>query len=127
MNVHEYQGKEILRGYGVATPRGIPCFSVSEADEAARNLAAARVEVIAYGFATGSFYRGLDYAARLLERLHTATGVPAVAASRRAPRLDGTRGKKRFERGPYRYAEGARNKHCLSLAPEVLEAAGTVA
>ena len=22
MNVHEYQGKEILRGYGVATPRG---------------------------------------------------------------------------------------------------------
>ena len=49
--------------------------------EAARNLAAARVEVIAYGFATGSFYRGLDYAARLLERLHTATGVPAVAAS----------------------------------------------
>src|SRR3979490_2398064 len=38
MNVHEYQGKEILRGYGVATPRGIPCFSVAEADEAARKL-----------------------------------------------------------------------------------------
>ena len=38
MNVHEYQGKEILRKFGVATPRGIPCFSVSEADEAARAL-----------------------------------------------------------------------------------------
>ncbi|GAC1664660.1 MAG: ADP-forming succinate--CoA ligase subunit beta [Steroidobacteraceae bacterium] len=38
MNVHEYQGKEILRKYGVATPRGIPCFSVSEADCAAREL-----------------------------------------------------------------------------------------
>src|SRR6266576_5888648 len=38
MNIHEYQGKQILRGYGVATPRGIPCFSVSEADEAARTL-----------------------------------------------------------------------------------------
>src|ERR1700681_1309307 len=38
MNVHEYQGKEILRRYGVATPRGYPCFSVAEADEAARNL-----------------------------------------------------------------------------------------
>jgi succinyl-CoA synthetase beta subunit len=38
MNVHEYQGKEILRGYGVATPRGIPCFSVPEAAEAARKL-----------------------------------------------------------------------------------------
>src|ERR1700735_2495787 len=38
MNVHEYQGKEILRRYGVATPRGIPCFSVDEADSAARQL-----------------------------------------------------------------------------------------
>jgi succinyl-CoA synthetase beta subunit len=38
MNVHEYQGKEILRKYGVATPRGVPCFSVTEADAAAREL-----------------------------------------------------------------------------------------
>src|ERR1700730_2345436 len=38
MNVHEYQGKEILRKYGVATPRGVPCFSVTEADSAARDL-----------------------------------------------------------------------------------------
>ena len=38
MNVHEYQGKEILRKYGVATPRGFPCFSVAEADAAAREL-----------------------------------------------------------------------------------------
>jgi succinyl-CoA synthetase beta subunit len=38
MNVHEYQGKEILRRYGVATPRGIACFSVSEADAAAREI-----------------------------------------------------------------------------------------
>ena len=38
MNVHEYQGKEILRKFGVATPRGVPCFSVDEADSAARQL-----------------------------------------------------------------------------------------
>jgi len=38
MNVHEYQGKEILRKYGVATPRGIACFSVADADAAAREL-----------------------------------------------------------------------------------------
>jgi succinyl-CoA synthetase beta subunit len=38
MNVHEYQGKEILRRYGVATPQGMPCFSVAEADAAARKL-----------------------------------------------------------------------------------------
>jgi succinyl-CoA synthetase beta subunit len=38
MNVHEYQGKELLRKYGVATPRGVPCFSVAEADAAAREI-----------------------------------------------------------------------------------------
>jgi succinyl-CoA synthetase beta subunit len=38
MNIHEYQGKDILRRYGVATPRGMPCFSVDEADSAAREL-----------------------------------------------------------------------------------------
>ena len=38
MNVHEYQGKEILRKYGVTTPRGIACFSVDEAMAAAEEL-----------------------------------------------------------------------------------------
>jgi len=38
MKIHEYQAKEILRKYGVATPRGIPCFSVDEAIKAAREL-----------------------------------------------------------------------------------------
>ncbi len=38
MNVHEYQGKEILRKYGVATPRGIACFSVDDAVNAAETL-----------------------------------------------------------------------------------------
>ncbi len=41
MNIHEYQGKELLRRYGVATPRGVPCFSVAEADAAARELGGA--------------------------------------------------------------------------------------
>jgi len=38
MKIHEYQGKEILRKYGVATPRGFACFSVDEAVEAAERL-----------------------------------------------------------------------------------------
>ena len=38
MKIHEYQAKEILRKYGVATPRGIPCFSVNEAVAATREL-----------------------------------------------------------------------------------------
>jgi succinyl-CoA synthetase beta subunit len=38
MKIHEYQAKQILRGFGVNTPRGIGCFSVEEAVEAARKL-----------------------------------------------------------------------------------------
>ena len=38
MKIHEYQGKEILRKFGVPTPRGFPCFSIQEAEEAARRL-----------------------------------------------------------------------------------------
>ncbi|HEX2603299.1 MAG TPA: ADP-forming succinate--CoA ligase subunit beta [Oxalicibacterium sp.] len=38
MNIHEYQGKEILRKYGVATPKGFPVFSVDEAVQAAEKL-----------------------------------------------------------------------------------------
>ncbi|MBX3616569.1 ADP-forming succinate--CoA ligase subunit beta [Nitrosomonas sp.] len=38
MKIHEYQAKEILRQYGVATPQGIACFSVDEAVNAAKQL-----------------------------------------------------------------------------------------
>ena len=38
MKIHEYQGKDILRKHGVATPRYIPCFSVDEAVAAAQEL-----------------------------------------------------------------------------------------
>ncbi|MEM5430079.1 ADP-forming succinate--CoA ligase subunit beta [Cupriavidus oxalaticus] len=38
MNIHEYQGKEILRKYNVPVPRGIPAFSVDEALKAAEEL-----------------------------------------------------------------------------------------
>ncbi len=38
MNIHEYQGKEILRKYGVTVPNGRVAFSVEEAVEAAKEL-----------------------------------------------------------------------------------------
>ena len=38
MNIHEYQAKEVLRGFGVATGKGIPAFSVDEAVKAAEVL-----------------------------------------------------------------------------------------
>src|SRR3954468_8806806 len=38
MKIHEYQGKEILRKFGVTVPRGIPCQSVEDAVKAAQTL-----------------------------------------------------------------------------------------
>jgi succinyl-CoA synthetase beta subunit len=38
VKIHEYQGKEIFRKYGMATPRGIPAFTVDEAVRAAKEL-----------------------------------------------------------------------------------------
>src|SRR6267378_2401060 len=38
MKIHEYQGKQLLREYGVPTPRGFPAMSVEEAVDAARKL-----------------------------------------------------------------------------------------
>ncbi|MDN5842778.1 MAG: ADP-forming succinate--CoA ligase subunit beta [Alcaligenaceae bacterium] len=38
MKIHEYQGKELLRKFGVNVPRGIPAFSVDEAVAAAEKL-----------------------------------------------------------------------------------------
>src|SRR6185369_899428 len=38
VKIHEYQGKEIFRRYGVPVPRGIPAFSVDDAVKAAQSL-----------------------------------------------------------------------------------------
>jgi succinyl-CoA synthetase beta subunit len=40
MNIHEYQGKELFRKYGIPVPKGIPAFSVDEATKAAEQLIA---------------------------------------------------------------------------------------
>jgi len=38
VKIHEYQGKEIFRRFGIPTPRGVPAFSVDEAVKAAEAL-----------------------------------------------------------------------------------------
>ncbi|MFM2417412.1 MAG: hypothetical protein RL385_2135 [Pseudomonadota bacterium] len=38
MNIHEYQGKELFRKYGIPVPKGIPVFTVPEASQAAEQL-----------------------------------------------------------------------------------------
>jgi succinyl-CoA synthetase beta subunit len=38
MKIHEYQGKQILQRYGIATPKGYPVFTPAEAEQAAKKL-----------------------------------------------------------------------------------------
>ena len=38
MNIHEYQGKELLKKFGIGIPDGIPAFTVAEAVAAAKQL-----------------------------------------------------------------------------------------
>jgi len=40
MNIHEYQGKQLFKKYGVPTLAGIPAFTVDEAEAAAKKLIA---------------------------------------------------------------------------------------
>jgi succinyl-CoA synthetase beta subunit len=76
MNIHEYQGKEILRKYGVATPRGVPCFSVADADAAARELGGNVWVVKAQIHAGGRGKGGGVKVAKSLEDVHQfASGI----------------------------------------------------
>ena len=45
MNIHEYQGKDILRKFGVAVPNGIVAYSPEEAKQAAEQLFAQQFPV----------------------------------------------------------------------------------
>jgi succinyl-CoA synthetase beta subunit len=70
MNIHEYQGKEILRRFGVATPKGVPCFSIPEADAAARQLGGKVWVVKAQIHAGGRGKGGGVKVAKSLEEVH---------------------------------------------------------
>jgi succinyl-CoA synthetase beta subunit len=38
MNIHEYQAKAVFREFGIPVPRGIPAFTIEEAEKAAHEL-----------------------------------------------------------------------------------------
>src|SRR5216110_2803611 len=40
MKIHEYQAKEILHRFAVPVPKGIACFSIDEAEAAAKQIIA---------------------------------------------------------------------------------------
>jgi succinyl-CoA synthetase beta subunit len=69
MKIHEYQGKEILRQFGVPTPRGIACFSVDEAAAAAQQLGGAVWVVKAQIHAGGRGKGGGVKVAKTLEQV----------------------------------------------------------
>ena len=74
MKIHEYQAKEILRKYGVATPQGIACFSVDEAVNAAKQLGGDVWAVKAQIYAGGRGKGGGVKVARSLDEVRQRAG-----------------------------------------------------
>ncbi|MCM3160486.1 ADP-forming succinate--CoA ligase subunit beta [Metabacillus litoralis] len=71
MNIHEYQGKELLRKYGVSVPNGKVAFSVDEAVEAAKELGTDVVVVKAQIHAGGRGKAGGVKVAKNLDEART--------------------------------------------------------
>ncbi len=74
MKIHEYQGKELLRQFGVPVPRGYPAFSVREAGEAAQKLGGSVWVVKAQIHAGGRGKGGGVKLARSLDDLQALAG-----------------------------------------------------
>lgn len=71
MNIHEYQGKEILRKYGVSVPNGKVAFTVDEAVEAAKELGTTVTVVKAQIHAGGRGKAGGVKVAKNLDEVRT--------------------------------------------------------
>jgi succinyl-CoA synthetase beta subunit len=71
MNIHEYQGKELLRKYGVSVPNGRVAFTVDEAVEAAKELGTDVVVVKAQIHAGGRGKAGGVKVAKNLDEART--------------------------------------------------------
>ncbi|KIL50455.1 malate--CoA ligase subunit beta [Jeotgalibacillus alimentarius] len=71
MNIHEYQGKELLRKYGVSVPRGYVAFTPKEAVEAAKELGSAVTVVKAQIHAGGRGKAGGVKIAKSLDEVRT--------------------------------------------------------
>ncbi len=90
MKIHEYQGKEIFRRYGVAVPKGIAVKTPDEARAAAENLIAetgipvvvVKSQVHAGGRGKGKVHKGTEVVARGVEVIKGGADAAADAASR---------------------------------------------
>lgn len=71
MNIHEYQGKEVLKQYGVVVPEGHVAFTVDEAVKAAEELGSGVVVVKAQIHAGGRGKAGGVKVAKNLDEVRT--------------------------------------------------------
>ncbi|WP_410514998.1 ADP-forming succinate--CoA ligase subunit beta [Paenibacillus sp. BR2-3] len=74
MNIHEYQGKEVLKKYGVAVPNGKVAYTVEEAVEAAESLKSPVVVVKAQIHAGGRGKAGGVKVAKNMEEVRSYAG-----------------------------------------------------
>jgi succinyl-CoA synthetase beta subunit len=79
MHIHEYQGKEVLRKYGVATPRGFLCLSADEAAEAAMQLGGdawvVKAQIHAGGRGKGGGVKAARTIAEVRQHAHALLGM----------------------------------------------------
>jgi succinyl-CoA synthetase beta subunit len=75
VKIHEYQGKEIFRRFGIPTPRGYPAFSVAEAVDAAKKLGGSVWVVKAQIHAGGRGKGGGVKVARSLDEVRSHAGA----------------------------------------------------
>ena len=80
MKIHEYQAKEILRSYGVPTPRGEVAFTPDEAKEAALLIRARRAAVLSWPFISAGSLVGV----MVLRRGRRSRGLSAMRWLRRS-------------------------------------------
>jgi succinyl-CoA synthetase beta subunit len=90
MKIHEYQGKEIFRRYGVPVPKGIACKSADDARAAAERLIAethvpvvvVKSQIHAGGRGKGTVHKGADVVARGVEVVKGGAAAAGETASR---------------------------------------------
>jgi succinyl-CoA synthetase beta subunit len=86
VKIHEYQAKEVLHRFGVPVPRGIPCFSLDEAEAAAKQLIAdtdnefvvVKAQIHAGGRGKGGGVKVVKGAAAAREAAHRILGMNLV-------------------------------------------------
>src|SRR6059058_1038160 len=81
MNIHEYQAKELLQKFGVATPRGKAASTPDEAEQAARELGTdnlvVKAQIHAGGRGKGTFANGFKGGVHLCKSPEEAREIAA--------------------------------------------------